>query len=524
MNNADIATTNNTPSAPVSALSARYTLLLGLALGLHADSLLWDYDPTPLTLLLLLTGFAIGALILGWYNKSEALQAQALCSIAVLACAMLMVWRTTPIIGALMLLCILALLALFILRRGGLPWRHSEPHHAITVALTVLVAIVNRNLLLLQAVSQDRRSADTGMRHIVQGILLAVPLVIVFGQLFVAADASFARWAAGVDWLSPSLPFQLLFVLAFGWFASSLVALAWQPVRFDGERFRFTPGATEVNIALAALSILFVVFAGFQLASLFSPAAANVARSGLGIAEYARHGFFQLIWIAALALGVLAAFASCYRQHWYRRLGALLLSCVVIVLASAVQRMQYYLQSYGLSVDRVIASTVMLWLALNVVVFAATVLRQRPGGILAAAAWQGVALSMALALANPAALVVHANVARAQQSQQPLDLGYLLSLEADAVPALIHSFASLDTADQCRAAITLIDRWWDTERRRPDNNWRYWQAGHHNAVQAVRTNANLLQQAAARSGHPYYRDMTNFSLPQREAAAEAGCR
>ena len=50
---------------------------------------------------------------------------------------------------------------------------------------------------------------------------------------------------------------------------------------------------------------------------------------------------------------------------------------LLAIVASAVQRMRAYLDVYGLTEDRFVATAVLLWLALLVVWFAVTVLRGR---------------------------------------------------------------------------------------------------------------------------------------------------
>lgn len=519
--------TTAAPTPVSTGSSARFTLVSGLLLGLLADRLWTDYGTSPLTLLIVFGAFCGSALWLARRSGSPVLLAQALWSALALFCVMMMMLRHTEILNLLLLLSLPTTIALFLLQRSGLGLRTSEPHHALTAGLLLFTSMAGRSVSLLQSLSLQDKVDHAGIRRAVLGSVIALPVLLLFWQLFMAADAAFERWALQLQWLSPTLPWHVFSVLVLGWIASGVMALAWQPVAADRDRFRVTLGTTEATIVLAAVSALFVLFAGFQLANLFSSPADNVARAGLSIAEFARHGFFQLMWIAPLALALLALLSSCAAQLWYRRLGVLLLACVVIVMASSVQRIAYYLDNYGLTVDRIVACAVLLWLALCIAAFAVTVLHRRAGGFLALAASMAVAICLLLTLLNPAALAVHANVALARTQQKPLDLDYLLALGSDAVPALIDELPALPSREQCTVATAVINSWWDPLRYATpaQRDWRNWNASPMLAATAVHNHIDVLQQAARRSGNSYYDDTANFEQPfTTESSFALGCQ
>jgi hypothetical protein len=118
-----------------------------------------------------------------------------------------------------------------------------------------------------------------------------------------------------------------------------------------------------------------------------------------------------------------------------RLLLGLLCTLSLGVVGAALLRMQHYVDAYGLTRLRVWVTGVELWLAaLFVLLLVAGAVRR--------AAWlpRAVAASAALAalvygLASPDALVAQQNVDRYRATGQ-LDLTYLRTLSADAVPAL----------------------------------------------------------------------------------------
>ena len=64
-------------------------------------------------------------------------------------------------------------------------------------------------------------------------------------------------------------------------------------------------GATELAVALGAVNLLFLAFVLVQLRFLFGGSGLVEQRVGLTYAEYARHGFFELVVVAVLVLPLL---------------------------------------------------------------------------------------------------------------------------------------------------------------------------------------------------------------------------
>jgi hypothetical protein len=207
-------------------------------------------------------------------------------------------------------------------------------------------------------------------------------------------------------------------------------------VRQGPERSRL-----EWALPLAVLNLLFGVFVAVQLVELAGGRASITRRTGMTLAEYARQGFWQLLWVLVLTLLVVAL-----AKYWAPRstpgdrllvksMLGVLCSLSLVVVFSAVLRMKLYVDAFGLSRLRLSVAGVELWLGLVFVLLLV-------GGILSTRAWlpRAVVLSAAVGLAvygliRPDALIAEQNVARFQQTGQ-IDIGYLRGLSADAVPAL----------------------------------------------------------------------------------------
>lgn len=331
---------------------------------------------------------------------------------------------------------------------------------------------------------------------VVRGLLLAAPLLLVFLLLFASADAVFNQQLQRVgDLMKMLAPTTLLITLMLIVLATRLLncsALRSFPLTdASGNHqthqlwpgMRVTLGQTETAVLMGSLALLFTTFVILQASYLFGGRELIEARSGLTLADYARQGFFELLAVAALTMGVLITLASvqCH-QGLFRRLGRVLIACVLIMLLSSVYRLNLYIEQFGLTMARVVALTVMLWLGFGLLWFAATVLRGNARGFLAGLLISGMACCMVFASINPAARVAEVNINHSLSSGEQLDINYLHRLGADVVPVLLANQTS------CRVTSYLFSRWASpTATPFTSTDWRDWNAARAAAREASQT-------------------------------------
>jgi Domain of unknown function (DUF4173) len=205
---------------------------------------------------------------------------------------------------------------------------------------------------------------------------------------------------------------------------------------------------------------------------LFGGNARVETQTGLTYAEYARQGFFELVAVAALVLPVLLVADWALRRERprhafvFRVLAGVLVALLLVVMASALQRMRLYQRAYGLTELRVYATGFMLWLAVVVAWASATVLRGRRERFAFGALVSGFAAVLVMNAVNPDALIARTNVERSRTGAE-IDLRYLEGLSDDAVPALVAALPQLDEHVRRRLAANLL-------ARRSDDDWRTW--------------------------------------------------
>lgn len=338
---------------------------------------------------------------------------------------------------------------------------------------------------------------------VARGLLISAPLLLVFGGLFVAADAVFERLVLDFFGFDLAEAFgHLALICALAWISCGAL---WAALLADSAAdltvrrpHALSLGILEVGIVVGLLDLLFAAFVAVQVRYLFGGAGRVLATDGLTYAEYARRGFFELVTVTALALPFLLL------AHWilrtdsrtaewvFRWLAVGLVVLLFVIVASALQRMYLYTQQFGLTELRLYTTAFMLWISTVLLWLLATVLRGRRDRFAFGALVSGLAVVLLINAINPDALIARTNISRAQDGKD-LDVMYLASLSADAVPVLVESYPEVgdkrlyeDTGilpsgkgkslkgPTLEEAVTK--RW-----RKPSTDWRSWNLSRHRA-------------------------------------------
>jgi Domain of unknown function (DUF4153) len=381
------------------------------------------------------------------------------------------IWRESTLLVAVNLLAIAGAVTIGALRRTTRP----EPTAVADYAAGAFAAGSAAAAGAMQPLNEDiewdeatRELRSERPRAIGRGLALGLPLLAVFGSLFVAADAVFKSFVTSA---LPTFDNPLEHVgLVFGtaWVSAGLLrdVLAARddqrpvsPGSIRGTRIGVSIGTTEVAIALGALNALFLSFVLVQFRYLFGGQRLVEARAHLTYAEYARHGFFELVAVAVLVLLVLLAVDALVRGSrgggvlLVRCLCAGLLALVFVVMASALQRLRLYEHAYGLTELRIYAVGIIAWLGAVFAWFGVTVLRGRRGWFALGAVVAGFAATAILNAVNPDALVVRTNLERSR-----VDIPYVAGLSDDAVPAMLEKLPSLSPDLRRALALELLRR------------------------------------------------------------------
>ena len=284
-----------------------------------------------------------------------------------------------------------------------------------------------------------------------RGVLIALPIAALLGGLLASADPVFASFFnLNID--LGTLALDIFFIAVGALAAAGLLRLAAAEAldRVDGPVWRL--GATETLVVLAVLDAVFAAFAVAQVLAATGAAASTLRAAGVTYADYARSGFFQLLWVSGITLAVLYLFSrignladrSPARAFMVLALCAIALTLMVDVVA--FRRLSLYEEAYGFTMLRLYSHVFAVWLAVVFLLLAADfmgVWRSRRwfvGATLATA----VAVLAGLNVASPEAIVVAFNTDHAKATHK-IDGSYLAELSSDATPSLLSSRDSLDS-------------------------------------------------------------------------------
>lgn len=373
---------------------------------------------------------------------------------------------------------------------------------------------------------------------VLRGLAIAAPLVLIFGALFMAADAVFQGIVERSLNIDPQVIFTHILAVGFiswivaGYLRGSLLQnfsvepktdlsilqnsgeiktpapsvtelkdedvpkaeekpaedtkkQSWQ--NFDNTVLPsvFTLGAIEVSIVLGLINLLFLSFVIVQLPYLFGGFELVQNTPDFKLAEYARRGFGELVTVAALVLPILLV------SHWllrkdapanekiYRVLAGIQIALLFVIMISAAQRIFILTGNlgYGLTTVRFYPMVVMIWLALLFIWFGATVLRGAREKFAWGALWSALFLLGALHFVSPDDYIVRTNI-RLMQEGRSFDAHYNADLSDDAIPVLLEGLPSMSFENQCAVKFSLKDRLARTNTENDIRTWNFsrWQA------------------------------------------------
>src|SRR6266540_4008745 len=469
-----------------------------LTLGLLGDAL-FQGQALGLNVPLWTLAFAAALTVLLHVARAPLHQGRRFMVAPLLVFAALFVWHDSPLLAAANLLALAAAVSMGALRGAGPRLRTATLSDygggfvgAACSAAFGAIGLLMSDIRWNEVVGRGRSEK---VKAVARGLALGAPLLLLFGGLFVAADAVFKHLVSStVPTLDASLVERVLIIGICAWLSGGLLRNLLAS-RQDDEEVPFAQarprlGALEICIALGFLDLLLLAFVLVQFRYLFGGSALVQSEAHLTYAEYARHGFFELVSVTALTLPVLllADWAlGPESRRAFRWLAALLLALLGVVIASALERMRLYMQEYGLTELRLYATGVILWLAVVSAWFAVTVLRGRRHAFAVGALVAGFAATLTLNVISPDALIARTNVTR-----PAVDVSYLAGLSDDAVPALVARISSLPAAQRTELARNLL------RRDATSGDWRSWNVSRGRAGDALRTHRAELQALAER--------------------------
>jgi hypothetical protein len=340
---------------------------------------------------------------------------------------------------------------------------------------------------------QEVKTWSDGAKPFIRGVLLAIPVLLVFTALLSSADLIFAQRvnALFANLKLENLPeylFRCFLILTIAFFFMGVILFAAR--RSDNPRLLGTDkpliapflGFTETAIILGGVGLLFSVFVLIQFEYFFF-GQANITQQGFTYSEYARRGFGELVAVAVFSIALLkglSVISKCETDKKIRAFTGLtisLVALVLIILISAFQRLFLYESAYGFSRTRTYAHVFILWLGvlLLAIMILEIIRRQQAFANIALAIVFG--FSVTLNLLSVDRFIAQKNINRSVQGEV-LDTSYLSTLSSDAIPALVSNFSSDKLPPEIHEGIGAAQVCYQQSIKKISESEKYWQSFH----------------------------------------------
>ncbi len=342
---------------------------------------------------------------------------------------------------------------------------------------------------------------------VLRGILLAIPVLILFTILLSSADLVFAQ---NLDKLFGALQFTNIKEYLFRGFRVFLIAYLFaglikhaafrskQEKVYGNEKpqRKSILGFTESTIILGSVLLLFGIFIAIQFRYLFF-GESNITFTGFTYSEYARRGFGELVAVAVLSLLLmqglsLAVKPELKQQGVFNGLLVGLVCEVLIMLVSAYQRLLLYEAAYGFSQLRTYAHVFMLWLGILIVAVLIFEIRKQPRFFASLVLIVLVGFTVSLNLMNVDGFIVRQNIKRAAEGEQ-LDVSYLAGLSADSVPVLVDAYSAYDISPTLQEKIGAALVCYSSLNEGKETQWQSFHFSDWRAERALRSIQNELR-------------------------------
>jgi hypothetical protein len=219
-------------------------------------------------------------------------------------------------------------------------------------------------------------------KKVLLGVLISIPVLFVVLNLLMNADSQFKSIIGGfpvwVENINPEIIFRviIIFMCSFIFFGFLQVLLKKYILitHPEMENSRFQLDSIIAVTLLVLLNAVYILFTLVQFKYFFS----GTLQGDFTYAEYARRGFFELLFVTLINLTVtviVIAFVK-HVSKGLKRFSQIMLTILLlasgVMLSSAFLRLLMYEEAYGFTFTRVLVHSFMIYL---VIIFAYTLIK-----------------------------------------------------------------------------------------------------------------------------------------------------
>lgn len=293
-------------------------------------------------------------------------------------------------------------------------------------------------------------------KRILIGLLISIPAVMFLVMMLSSADLIFYNnFIVFNNWFKKLFDFINFYKLIVATFTGlylfgHLYSVYTKESLVDMVTDNDTPKGLKgdiivLNIFLVSILFVYTIFILIQFKYLFS---SGTLPNGLNYSEYARRGFFELVFLSMLNIALILLTTYLLREKIYEDKNKwalftklmLIYLCVItgILLISSYYRMSLYDSAYGFTRLRVLVYIFLAFEAIGLIATLAYIIRHN-FNVLAVYAAIGLAFYLTLNVVNIDEIIARKNIDMYLSGQaEDIDIDYLMTLSPDALEQIMR--------------------------------------------------------------------------------------
>ncbi|QCJ42243.1 DUF4173 domain-containing protein [Bacillus sp. S3] len=332
-------------------------------------------------------------------------------------------------------------------------FRWSQPAFVIFLLTRLLEAIKYNAAFAAYLGKGINRGVDEEKlliwKKVLIGVVISIPVLAVVLRLLITADTEFERIVGGIpDWfrvIDGESMFRLIIILIYTVVFFGFIQVFFQKT-IKVFKQDFIAAQSQKLDSIIAITVLFLINTVYVLFVLvqFKYFFSGTLQGDLTYAEYARKGFFELLFVTMINLSIVIAVVTMgdRGKKGLKMVSQIMLTILVlssaVMLCSAFLRMGLYEEAYGFTFTRVLVHSFMIFLA---VIFTYTLVKiwVEKLSLFHFYFITSLLYYTAITVIDLDQIVVKENLNRYEQSGK-IDIQYLNSLSATGVLGLIELY------------------------------------------------------------------------------------
>lgn len=312
---------------------------------------------------------------------------------------------------------------------------------------------------------EKEKKENTQLKQICIGIGISIPILIVVLRLLSSADMIFAQ---GINAVTGNLDniiqnfinnntvinliMRFLFICITTIYFIAFVLNLWNKQLLNNSDTERKVGisveVTIFNTLVTILNIVYAIFCTIQITTLF----AKIVPENFNYAEYARQGFFQLMFISVINFAIILLTSTnknkaTNKQRIYAKIMNILLTIFTfIILISAFVRMNLYQQEYGFTFLRIFVDFALI--TESILLFPTLIYIIKPSfKPLKYYVTIIITIYIIMNYANIAQLIAKENVNRYIKEQKDVDIYYLTKTKTDGLKEVLELYEKTEDSN-----------------------------------------------------------------------------